>query len=239
MLPETKYCKKCDTNKPISEFTLKKSGRYAGQPVSYCKTCRSLISIAWAKAHRDRSREIARNWNANNPDRVLQHKEKFRANHPEKFHPAAETPTCTHYLGSYISETVLSREFKNIKRMPSNFPGYDFECNRHFLIDVKSSCQQYHDSKSGYWQFMIKQNKIPHYFLLIAWDNRDDLNPLYIWLIPAKLINDKLLFVIGNTEKSLAKWKKYERPLNNVLSCCRTMRAKKLLEEDVEEVFKI
>lgn len=239
MPPDTKHCKECDTTKPLSEFNTIKSGKYAGRPQPYCRPCSSLKAAKWTKEHPERAKQTMKSWRKENSKRIAELQLRYHANHPEKFHPAAKTPTCTHYLGSYISETVLSREFKNIKRMPSNFPGYDFECNRHFFIDVKSSCQQHHDSKNGYWQFIIKCNQVPHYFLLIAWDNRDDLNPLYIWLIPAALINMKKILYIGNTEESLAKWKKYERPLTNVLSCCRTMRAKKLLEEDVEEVFKI
>jgi hypothetical protein len=237
MQSETKYCKECDTTKPLSEFSIHKSGNNAGKPQAYCRKCASLKASAWAKEHPARAKQTKKSWDINHPEQLRQNQRKYKSNHPERYPAIADNPRCPLYLGSYISETVLSREFKNIKRMPANFPGYDFECNRHFYIDVKSSCILTTPQNNTYWQFTIKCNQVPHFFLCIAWDNRKDLNPLYIWLIPAALINMKKILYIGNTEESLAKWKKYERPLNNVLSCCRAMKAKKLLEEDVEEIF--
>jgi len=224
MNKDTKFCWNCNTEKPLSAFGIRKTGKNAGKPTHPCLECRNALKRQWKQDHPDKYQERQARYN--------QHRRE-RPGHTQM----ADNPKCTLYLGYFISETVLSREFKNVKRMPVTHPGYDFECNRHFKIDAKSSCLVNASRGGSYWQFTIKCNKVPHFYLLIAWDNRDNLNPIHIWLIPAALINMKKIIYIGNTEKSLAKWKKYERPLTNVLSCCKTMRAKKLLEEDIEEVL--
>lgn len=35
-----KYCTRCYTTKPLEAFTVRKTGRRAGHPVSYCKACK-------------------------------------------------------------------------------------------------------------------------------------------------------------------------------------------------------
>ena len=35
-----KYCPRCYTTKPLSEFTIRKTGSRAGHPVSYCRSCK-------------------------------------------------------------------------------------------------------------------------------------------------------------------------------------------------------
>lgn len=35
-----KYCPRCYTVKPLSDFTVRKTGKRAGHPVSYCKACK-------------------------------------------------------------------------------------------------------------------------------------------------------------------------------------------------------
>lgn len=39
-----KYCKRCDTTKPISEFSTVKTGERTGKVNSYCKSCMSAQS---------------------------------------------------------------------------------------------------------------------------------------------------------------------------------------------------
>jgi hypothetical protein len=238
MSESLKYCKSCDTLKPISKFNTVKSGKLTGLPQGYCKTCSALKSAEWRKDNPVQWKAHQKTWRNNNKEKIAFARKQYYENQPPEPEHITENPFCPLYLGYHISETVLAHEFKNVVRMPANYPGFDFECNRHFKIDAKSSCQLHNRSNGTYWQFIIKCNQVPHYYILIAWDNRKDLNPVHIWLIPAKLINMKKILYIGNTEKSLKKWSKYERPLTNVIDCCRTLRAKKLLDEDVEEVIK-
>lgn len=119
--------------------------------------------------------------------------------------------SCPNYLGIAIAETILSHEFPGFKRMPYGNPGYDYDCPQGFKIDVKSAC--IHLSRYGIpkWSFQLKKNKVPHFYIFAAFDNRTDLNLLHIWLIPGSLINTKTGIAILNTPEGLAKWSQYER----------------------------
>lgn len=39
-----KFCAGCQNNLPLSDFTLRKTGKRTGQPVSKCKKCRVLVN---------------------------------------------------------------------------------------------------------------------------------------------------------------------------------------------------
>ena len=129
---------------------------------------------------------------------------------------------CANFLGIHIAEQILSKIFKNIERMPNCNIGFDLLCGLNYKIDVKSSCFQ--KRKPNRWQFGIKQNKIADYFLCLAFDNRNDLNPLHIWLIPGNIINH--LHSLTFLESKLNEWSKYEKPIDKVLLCCDKMKEK-------------
>ena len=101
--------------------------------------------------------------------------------------------------------------------MPPKNRGFDFICSNGYKIDVKSSTL--HDNR---WGFYIRYNTIADYFLCLAFDNRNDLNPQHLWLIPGYILNDKS--GVSITESTLDKWKKYEQPINDVITCCDTMK---------------
>ena len=124
------------------------------------------------------------------------------------------------YLGVTIAEKVLSKIFKNVKLMPYGNPGYDFKCGKGFLVDVKSGC-----IRKNYiaWTFHINKNIIADYFLCLAFDNRDNLNPLHVWLIPNKRVSHLGALTISLSK--LDKWSQYElNKLDNVKACCATLR---------------
>lgn len=109
------------------------------------------------------------------------------------------------YLGIHIAERILSKIFEDVTRMPSNNKGYDFICKKGHKIDVKSACLS--DNK---WQFNLNGNKIANYFLFLAFDNREDLEPKHIWIIKNDNINVKSK-TITNNNKSINKWSNYEK----------------------------
>ena len=135
---------------------------------------------------------------------------------------------CGLYLGCHIAERILSNIFKRVERLPYNHPGYDFVCDKGHKIDVKASCIQ----KGNTFKFTISNNKTPDYFLLIAFDNRQKLNPLGIWLIKSdEIIRGRKLNAfkglgITNTPKKLAEFNKYEQTdkLAEVLNCCDNIK---------------
>ena len=103
--------------------------------------------------------------------------------------PMSENKECSCYLGMVVAERLFGHLFKDVVRMPWNNSGYDFICNRDKKIDVKSACITHSRKKYPCWQFHINKNKIADYFLLLAFDNRDDLEPQYQWLIPGRVLN--------------------------------------------------
>ena len=72
--------------------------------------------------------------------------------------------------------------------------GYDFICGDGYKIDVKSAAT---GDKSGHWIFYTSKNKIPDYFIFIAFDNRDDLNPTHLWIVPGNIVNQLGTIIIS------------------------------------------
>ena len=137
--------------------------------------------------------------------------------------PMNENKECGAFLGVHVSERVLSHVFKHVERMPHNNRGYDFICGRGYKIDVKSSCRHHRSGNAAdSWGFVIRRNQIAGYFLCLAFDNRESLNPEHIWLIPAGDINNHVMISVADTQ--VCKWRKYELPINKVMSCCNEMR---------------
>lgn len=128
---------------------------------------------------------------------------------------------CPVFLGCHVAEQVLSNVFKNVETMPMCNPGYDFICNHGKKIDVKSSCKR--KNHRGYrWGFGINHNKIADFFLCLAFDNRESLTPLHLWLIPGHIINDKR--GVSISKSTVMKWAKYELDINQTLACCTEMK---------------
>jgi len=145
--------------------------------------------------------------------------------------PHNKNKDCAQYLGIYIAERILSNIFEDVIRMAINNKGYDFICKKGYKIDVKSVCFSNKEIKDN-WHFTIAGNKFTDYFLLLAFDNRKDLNPLHIWLIKGdEIINrgklsDKQTFKVQNNIHLLSKLKKYEQTnkLDKLKECCNTLR---------------
>lgn len=158
-----------------------------------------------------------------------------------KYLPMSENSTCPKYLGVHIAERVLEKVeiFKGFIRMPEGTKDYDFLCPKGYKINVKSSCLSKHND----WNFYIRKNKIVDYFLLLAFDNREDLNPLHIWLLRGKelfykkssnrniILNEMSTFTISNTQidkggLKLFTMKKYELvdKLDKIVKCCNKLK---------------
>jgi hypothetical protein len=105
--------------------------------------------------------------------------------------------------------------------MPINNPGYDFKCVNNHFIDVKSSCKNT-SRKTSQWSFTIDYNTIADFFLCIAFDNRDDLNPQHLWMIPGNVVSHRK--AVSVSESTLDKWKEYEKPISEAINCCNTLR---------------
>lgn len=200
-IPGFKWCPKCKAYKPYEKFGKCVSKSCGLQGV--CKQCQS--EYAKDPSMREHIREYQRTYNHT--------KGKAR--------PMSEAKDCSDYLGIHIAERILSKFFDNIERMPANNPGFDFKCSKGKRIDVKSACRL-NGRNRVVWNFNIRRNKTPDFFLCIAFDNRESLNPEHVWLIPAIELNTHNSVSIS--EGTTDRWKGFEKPLDKVITCCNAMR---------------
>lgn len=143
--------------------------------------------------------------------------------------PMSENKECASYLGVHIAERVLSHVFENVTRMPNNHMGFDFVCKKGYRIDVKSACL----NSRNMWRFSIEQNKVPDYFLLLAFDNRTELNPMHIWLIKGTdIVGVRNKSIMNNQNdlriyaNSIFEYTIYEvkDKLDQVIACCEVLK---------------
>lgn len=172
-------------------------------------------------------------WRKDNPEKVIKSRKQipkdkrieYAANRRKVLGrtPYYENKDCSQYLGIHIAERILSKVFTDVERMPFNNSGYDFICNKGKKIDVKSSCLSKIDEKfveihNPRWSFTIRKNKAADFFLCIAFDNREDLNPRHVWLIPGEKVNMKTK--ISATLYTVYKFDNYKINAADVVSCC-------------------
>lgn len=170
------------------------------------------------KEHKETINERGKSWRKEHPEYVKNYNDSYH--NPNGIRKMEENKCCPHYLGIHIAERILSKYFEDIEQMPFGNKGYDFICKNGFKIDVKSACID----KINQWGFNIAYNTTADYFLCIAFDDRENLNPLHIWLMPGKDINTKQRIAIPNTNYGITKWSEYERSLDKVIECCNKMK---------------
>jgi len=99
-----------------------------------------------------------------------------------------ENKNCAHYLGTHIAERQYGRIIlpeifgEIIEEMPYGNPKYDFIVINDVKIDIKSCCIRENHGWYG-WEPHVRFNDIADYFVILAFDNRTDLNLLHVWSI--------------------------------------------------------
>lgn len=211
-----KVCRKCGVLLDDENWypSNKKGGNYI------CKSCMYKHTKAYRVDNRDKYRAYDKAFHEANRDKVLAHKSVYRRK--LGILPMSENRSCAQFLGVHVAERVLSHVFKDVKRMPNNTPGFDFVCNRGKKIDVKSSCLRHIDGCSSRWGFGIERNTTADFFLCLAFDNRKDLTPLHMWLIPGSAISSLKNATIS--QSTLSKWDAYSLPVSKVISCCSVLK---------------
>lgn len=205
-----KLCPKCGVTKDESEFH-KHSKRPDGLQY-FCKMCRAKQKAEYIRRPEIRKRNA---------------EQQLKRDHDLGHHkPMSENRECASFLGVHVAERVLSNIFKKVERMPNNNTGYDFVCSKGYKIDVKSGVRVYLEDRNPIWKFAINKNTIADYFLCLAFDDREHLNPLHIWLIPGKDVSTRSMLNISTTPKFTARWAKYEKPLDlaKVVACCNILK---------------
>lgn len=136
--------------------------------------------------------------------------------------PMSQNRYCAEFLGCHVNETILSKAFKNVTVMPYANPGFDFICSKNKKIDCKSSTLQYPKNGNPFWGFHIRHNTDADYFLLVGYDNREDLNPLRCWIIPGNLVNNKDTLSIRINDIG---WNDFERKIDDIIEKCDSMKS--------------
>ena len=189
-----------------------KPQRIADAPV--CQKCGTELNDEnWYPSHQKKNEYICKECS-----NVRSRQSTIKSERRKGVQPFNKNKRCGLYLGVHIVEGLLSQVFKNVERMPILNPGYDFVCNHGKKIDVKSSCQH----GGGGWSFGIRKNTTADYFLCLAFDNREDLNPMHIWLIPGNAINH--LTSASISKSTINKWDEYRLDLLKTSECCDTLR---------------
>lgn len=178
-------CKQCDKQRPHSAFGL-------------CKSCHYK---KWLNEHREERKAYCKKWSDNHPNNTMEWRYKTG-----RSQSMTENKQCGVYLGCYITEPILMTLFDNVQKMPNNHKGYDFISDG-IKIDAKSSCRRIRNNRSDSWVFHIDKNIIADQFILLAINNRDDIEAEHIWLIPGSELNMKSTVAIFET--NLIKWNKY------------------------------
>ena len=216
-----------DNKKQINERGKKyredNKEKIAERKKKYQEDNKEKIAERKKKYQEDNKEKIAdreKKYREDNKEMIAERMKKYREDKYENRMGTNEA--CSLFLGVHVAERVLSKVFKDVKIMPRNNPGYDFICNKGKKIDVKSSTRRH---AYGGWAFTINKNTVADFFLCIAFDDRDNLNPQHLWLLPSDLINH--LFGIKITDRTIEKWNEYKLDVENVIECCEEIKISK------------
>lgn len=209
----SKTCPKCGETKLFGEFHKDKSRKDGKFP--HCRECVKEGNKKDYQIHREERKEYNRNYKR-------EHKDEIRKQQGHL--PMYENKLCSSYLGVVIAERLCRHLFKDVEVMPYGNTGYDIVCNKGMKIDIKSATMTLQKSKHPQWGFNIDHNTIADFFILVAFDNLTDLNPLHLWMIPGKEINNNSSKTIRSS--TVHKWDKWKRDIKDAQLCCTEMKNK-------------
>ena len=142
---------------------------------------------------------------------------------------------CSNVTGIAVAEMVLSKAFKVMKKAPYGAP-FDFYCGKNLKIDSKcATLGKIHGKEGQQWHFMIRKNKVPDAFCLIALDNLpgispEDAKPIHVWLIRGDAIIDgrplnerESLAVAPRTISRLEPWRRTDME-GRIIKCCNNVK---------------
>ena len=180
----TKYCRVPGCGVELTDENWYPSSQKKNDYI--CKNCQKERDRLWAKENPEKARAI-----------------RIRVSRKEGHLPMSENEDCPVHLGVYVNERLVRYRFKDITVMPYGNPGYDFICNKNMKIDAKSACL----TVRGEWLFNIRRNTEADYFLCVAYDDREHLNIMHVWMIPGEDVNH--FTGISIRPSTIHKWDKY------------------------------
>ena len=221
---ERHLCDEC-FNLPKDEVDKLIDKRFGISEIKKCRVCgKDLTDENWSPGNRKANSKICREchskrsqkWREENYERHLADCTRWDREHGVL--SMSENKECPAYLGISVTEKLIYRYFRDAIRMRNGNPGYDIVCNRGKLIDVKSACL----NTRGGWYFTINHNMIADYFVLVAWDDRENLNILHVWLIPGNVLSH--LKGTRISPSTVHKWSQYEKDVTKMIACCNAMK---------------
>lgn len=223
----TKKCTKCGKIKPLNEFYNSKAEKDGKQ--TYCKDCQKVHDDEYKKGNEEKLKKYNKKYHEKNKEKRKEYDKKYYhhgGGREERGHESMYTNKhCTSYLGVAVAERLIKHLFNDVIMMPYGFPDYDMICNKGKKINVKSSTirvRQSNYSTMNYWRFTINCNKIAEFFLCVAFDNINDINPLYMWMIPGKELNNQS--DISISQSTIHKWDQYKFDITDAKKCCDIMK---------------
>lgn len=244
-----KKCTKCGETKLLDEFYKQKHGRKSQCKKCISEIHKNYYQehIGGAKErgkkyyqeHGVEIREKSRKYYQEHIEEIKEKLKKYQEEHSEELKEYGRkyyekigrekrgqqsmyiNKLCSSYLGIVIGERLCRHLFKDVEVMPHGNPGFDIICNKGKMIDVKTSSMLL-DCGNPRWKFHIEHNKTADFFICVAFDNRTDLNPLYMWMIPGYEVNNQGLISIAISR--IHKWDKWKRDINDAQLCCAEMK---------------
>ncbi len=165
-----------------------------------------------------------RAWRQDNKEHYNEYSRNRRHNIGESL-PKEFNEDCSLYFGEYIAENYIMKTFEDTIKAPCGTKGYDWTCKKGYKIQHKARCMEYDPKGSDWcgWKWSINYNDIADYFILSAWDNRDSMNPIYIWIFhkndmirkgrsnyTKEKFWERYVFSITNTPEKLKEFERYE-----------------------------
>jgi len=132
-----------------------------------------------------------------------------------------ENWACSQYIGIHIGENKIGNKIipvllEEIERhVQTSVYKFDFLLKSGIKVDIKTRVLSYRD-KRVYWNFPIRHNNVPDYFILIGLDDIDNQNIIHVWLFKRNdLIRnrefwDREDFTITNREYHLSKLMRFD-----------------------------
>lgn len=195
-------CRVCSVPLVIGENITKAQRKHNGR---LCTLCSRKKTRVYYHKHQDRL-NIYRN-KLNHCNGVCQ--------------PIGKNKNCPTYTNVCVSKKVIAHIFPNTKQIHGNNHGYGVLCVDGTKVSVKTSCREI-NGKTFRWRFAIRKNHITDYFLLVALDNREDMNIEHVWIVPG----DKVNMFVGTsiTTSNLQKWDDYRIDMDRIDSCCNVLK---------------
>lgn len=152
--------------------------------------------------------------------------EKVWKYYPGMTSPVKENRKMAKFLGVHIAENAVVKLFEGAQRMPYNNIGYDIICPKGYKMDVKATVL----SRYNIFNFHISRNMIADYFILVAFNNIIELEPLHLWIIGGNEagLRDLNMLCIRNESDHLSKYQKYEKidKMEKLRSICEIFNTK-------------